>query len=263
MSDAAPSNPALLNPALKAAGAGKVYGTAKHRALRAVDFEVRAGETVALIGRSGAGKSTLARCLAGLDHLSEGEIFVEGRRVWPGLRRPTPGVQLVFQDSPMALNPRWTVENLIGEPLRLHGWKDKGRRGERVLQLMEEAGLSVELFERRPAQLSGGQRQRVAIARALAVPEVRVLILDEPMAGLDQSNEGRISSLLAGLQRRHSLALVYISHDLAAALRLADRVVVLENGCAVEQSPAETFATGAQHPASRALLAAMLPEREI
>ncbi len=241
---------------LKAAGAGKVYQdvragfgrTTSYRALGPVDFEIRAGETVAIVGRSGAGKSTLARCLAGLEPLTEGELWA------------VPGVQLVFQDSPTALNPRWTVLDLIGEPLRLRGVTGAALTG-RVRQIMDDAGLDTDLLDRRPDQLSGGQRQRVAIARALAVPGVQVLILDEPLTGLDPANQQRITSLLGRIQRQRALGLVYVTHDMAAALQAAGRVVVLENGRVVEQSPGADFSSGARHPASLALLAAMLPDR--
>jgi peptide/nickel transport system ATP-binding protein len=256
-------------PVLRTKGAGKVYEARRSpfgppvslRALGGVDLEIRAGETLAIVGRSGAGKSTLARCLAGLDFLTEGELWLDGTRLWPGSKRPAPGVQLVFQDSPMALNPRWSASDLIAEPLRLRGWS-KRECSERIQELLDETGLPTTLLDRRPGELSGGQRQRVAIARAIAPPGVRFLILDEPLSGLDSVNRQRILALLAAMRQRLSLGLVYVSHELAMVRTAAQRIVVLDQGRPVEQAPVADFFAGPRHEASRALLAAMLPDEE-
>jgi peptide/nickel transport system ATP-binding protein len=249
---------------LRSLGVGKVYPSrggswrtaAGFRALADVSFEVAEQESVAIVGRTGAGKSTLARCLAGLESISEGEIQFDAERRLPGPARPIPAVQLVFQHSSAALNPAWTVEEHIAEPLRIQGAPISV---ERIAALMRDVGLSAELRSRVPAALSGGQRQRVAIARALAAP-VRVLLLDEPLSGLDGLSREKIVALLNGLRRERRLSLVYITHDLAAAVRVADRIVVLHAGGVVEGRSSSAFLTEASNPVSRQLIAAMLPE---
>ena len=235
-------------PILATSGAAKLYATrsgASHPAFGPVDLAVYPGECVGLIGRSGAGKSTLARCLAGLEPLSQGEL-----RSPAGL--PRRAVQLIFQDSPAALNPAWTVAAILEEPLRLAGV------AAHVGPLLTQVGLAEGLLGRRPRELSGGERRRVAIARALAVPELRVLILDEPFAGLDADAAQAIAALLSELRTRRQLALLLITHDLAAVRRLAGRLYVMAAGRFVEQLPAAELAA-ARHPESRLLIEAMLP----
>jgi ABC-type dipeptide/oligopeptide/nickel transport system ATPase subunit len=244
---------------LRAERAGKTYRSRRglfrpareHRAFGPVDLEWRAGECAALVGRSGSGKSSLARCLAGHEPLTEGAL--SGTAVQGGSVR---GVQLVFQDSPLALNPRWSVAEILEEPARVCGRRESrtflGRR-------LEEAGLPADLLDRRPQQLSGGQRQRVAIARALAAHPLHALILDEPFAGLDSASAEHIQVLLWSLAVKRGLAVLWITHDLKRVCEAPGDVLAMEQGRIVERLSAREFAAAARHPASRALIDAMLP----
>ncbi|MFC9970055.1 ABC transporter ATP-binding protein [Spirillospora sp. NPDC127200] len=223
------------------------------RALDGVDFAVRPGEAVAVVGRSGSGKSTLVGVLAALDRPDTGRVVAAGRDVWGlrdrerrGLRR---GSGLVFQDALASFDPRYTVGRVVAEALG-------GRRGREpeVGALLERVGLDPAMAGRRPASLSGGERQRVALARALAAGP-RVLIADEPTTGLDVLAQERVLALLAELRRDTGLAVVFVTHDLRVARRVADRVVVLAGGRVAEDLPAAALG-GAAHPETRALLAA-------
>ncbi len=227
-----------------------------HRAFGPVDLCFHEGECVAVVGRSGAGKSTLARCLAGLERLSTGALFwgMDAKDVTQ--RGPGASVQLLFQDSPTAMNPAWSASAILTEPLLLNGISPSKQR---IAGLMAQVGLSQELLTRRPAQLSGGQRRRLSIARALALPSLRVLILDEPFAGLDERGAEAIAHLLSNLRREKRLATLLITHDLAGACRLADRLVVMDQGRIVEELPAQNFRQAAVCRESRALIDAMLP----
>ncbi|MBL8222427.1 MAG: ATP-binding cassette domain-containing protein [Bryobacterales bacterium] len=246
---------------LSVTGAGKRYVSRKgllgsrveHLAFGPVDLELNAGECVAVAGRSGAGKSTLARCLAGLEALSEGSLWADGVE-HPG--GPVPGVQLVFQDSPAAMNPAWSVDQIIREPLWLSGErKPEGR----IKELLEQVGLPDGLLGRRADQLSGGQRRRVLIARALGCAGLRVLLLDEPFAGLDDGSAEAIAGLVSRLRVEKGLALLLITHDLGSVARLAGRLVVMSQGRFVEQLEGNGLFAGARHEESRALIGAMLP----
>jgi ABC-type glutathione transport system ATPase component len=229
-------------------------------ALAGVDLDVPRGAIVALVGQSGSGKSTLARCLARLEEPTGGEIQFDGEDVLllspRGLRELRERVQLIFQDSAGALSPRLTAAEIVAEPLDILGRGDRRQRGERALELMESVGLSAECAGRRPLDLSGGQRQRLAIARALAV-EPRLLILDEAFTGLDASIQAQVSSLLLALRREKGLTYLVISHDLALMSVLADEVAIMFEGRVVERGAAAGLFTGARHPHTRALVAAV------
>ncbi|MEW2358723.1 ATP-binding cassette domain-containing protein [Spirillospora sp. NPDC029432] len=193
-------------------------------ALDGVDLDVRAGESVAVVGRSGSGKSTLVGVLAGLDRPEAGRVLAGERDVW-GLRdrerralRREAG--LVFQDAQASFDPRYTVERVVAEALG-------GREG--VAELLERVGLDPALAGRHPSTLSGGERQRVALARALA-SRPRILLADEPTTGLDVLAQERILDLLARLRREEGLAIVFVTHDPRVARRIADRVITLDAG---------------------------------
>lgn len=219
-----------------------------HRALSGINVGVQSGERVAIIGRSGSGKSTLARCLAGLMNPTEGELwFIEGH--------PSPRVQLIFQDSPTALNPYWTVRDLLLEPLH---FAKSSMVHQELHAMLSSIGLNENMLKRRPAQLSGGQRQRVALGRALFVPQLKILLLDEPFSGLDPEARGALEDLVAKSQHERQFATIYFSHDLARIRRLVDRVLVLDDGRLVDEAATNEFFRGRTHPASRALLDAML-----
>src|SRR5258705_3499452 len=186
-------------------------------AVDGIDLDVRAGETVALIGESGSGKSTLARCIARLVEPTSGEVTVgaarspalPNRSLWKAYR----DLQMVFQDPPSSLNPRMTARSIVDEPLRLHTGLDREARAVRVGELLAQVRLSPGLSDRYPRQLSGGECQRIAIARALAVGP-KVILLDEPTSSLDVSVRRQILELLQRIQREQELAYLFISHDL-------------------------------------------------
>ncbi|MGE0455084.1 MAG: ABC transporter ATP-binding protein [Vicinamibacteria bacterium] len=227
------------------------------QALLDVDLALAAGATLALVGESGGGKSTLARCVAGLEPADAGEIWFDGqdlsRLTGRELKRARRPIQLIFQDSAQALNPRFSAAAVVEEPLLLAGVARDGRR-ERALGLMQAVGLPRAWATRGPLELSGGQRQRLAIARALAA-EPRLLVLDEALAGLDLLVQAQIVNLLVELQEARALAYLYVSHDLALMARLADEVAVLERGRIVERGTPAQVLGAPRHPYTQALVA--------
>ena len=231
--------------------------------LRAVDdvsLRVDAAECVALVGPSGCGKTTLARIIAGLDRATSGEIVFAGERYHgddlPRARRED--ISLVFQDPFGSFDPRMTIEQSIGEPLRLEKL-DASTRVDRLIEAVETVGLDQSMLRRYPHEFSGGQRQRLAIARAL-VTRPRLLVLDEPVSALDVSVRGEVLALLARLQADFGLTYLIISHDLDMVRAVADRVLVMEAGKIVEEGrPREIFAQP-RHRLTQELMAARLPE---
>jgi peptide/nickel transport system ATP-binding protein len=200
------------------------------QALEQIDLSVDEGATLAIIGRSGSGKSTLARCIAGFETTDSGEILLEGRKHEPG-----PQVQMIFQDVGMALNPRFTAAEVIGEPLDIAGKADALERRKRTLDLMEEVGLDPSWQGRPSHQFSGGQRQRLALARALAAGP-KLLVLDEPFSGLDLPLQAQMVRLLLEVQARHRLTCIWIGHDLSFLSYFAHEVVVMDRGRIVEST---------------------------
>jgi ABC-type dipeptide/oligopeptide/nickel transport system ATPase subunit len=237
-------------------GLGLFRAAAAHRAFGPVDLELRQGECLAVVGRSGAGKSTLGRCLAGLEKLTQGKLLAGPDREDVTRHGLGPAAQLLFQDSPTAMNPAWSVSAILNEALALAG---RGTAKVETGFLLQQVGLTQDLLTRRPDQLSGGQRRRVAIARALAVPSLRVLILDEPFSGLEATSAERIAMLLDKLRIEQGVALLLITHDLASVGRLASRLAVMAEGQVVEELSLADFPGAAQHAETRALIEAMLP----
>ncbi|MBT0565867.1 ABC transporter ATP-binding protein [Williamsia sp. CHRR-6] len=213
------------------------YAKDEAPALDSVSLTVGAGETVALVGESGAGKSTLGRILIGLQQVSSGTATVAGvdvRRLSTRARRSlAPHIGVVFQDPGSSLNPEHSVGDSLELPLRIHTDLDRGQRAERVAELLGEVGLDPAFATRHPRELSGGQRQRVALARALATGP-SLLVADEPTSALDAKTQRSVLELLAQLRMRHGFASVIITHNLAVAEAVADRIVVLRNGVVVE-----------------------------
>jgi peptide/nickel transport system ATP-binding protein len=230
-------------------------------ALAGVSLTIERGRVVALVGESGSGKSTLARCLAGLEEPTSGEILFEGADVsslrGAALRAFRHSVQLLFQDSAVALSPRLTATEIVSEPLEILGRGGPAERRRRALELMERVGLSSAEADRRPLELSGGQRQRLAIARALAV-KPRLLILDEAFTGLDTSIQAQVAAVLHDLRGREGLTYLCISHDLALMSVFADEVAILFEGRIVERADAARLFAAPAHPHTRALVAAVL-----
>jgi len=219
------------------------------RDLHGVTFSLEKGKTLGLVGVSGAGKSTLARRLSFQQPPSRGEIILDGQP----LRAMSPDVQLLFQEPASSLNPRFTAEAILAEPLVIHRRGTPTTRRRQATELMEVVGLPPQALGRTALQFSGGERQRLAIARALALAP-KLLILDEPFAGMDLAIQAQISTLLLDLQQRRSLTYILISHDFAAVVRLAHHVAVMENGQIVEYAPLAALLSGPQHPRTRELL---------
>ena len=227
-------------------------------AVDGVSLEIGRGETVALVGESGSGKSSLAQAIVRLVPASSGEVRFAGGDVLAArgesLRRLRRGMQIVFQDSATALNPRMRVGDAVAEGLIIHDLVPAGEQPGRVAQLLDEVGLDQGLARRLPRDLSGGQRQRVGIARALAV-DPTLLICDEPVSALDVSVQSQILALLRGLQQRRGLACLFIAHDLAVVRQIAQRTVVMYLGRVAESGPTEALLANPRHPYTQALLA--------
>jgi oligopeptide/dipeptide ABC transporter ATP-binding protein len=230
-------------------------------AVDAVDLDVAAGQSVGIVGESGCGKSTLARAILALVRPQAGTIDWRGRAVRlddaVGLKRMRRELQVVFQDPVGSLDPRMSVGESVAEALEaLEGVRDRATADARVAATLAEVGLDAALRTRYPHELSGGQCQRVAIARAI-VARPRLLVCDEAVSALDVSVQAQIVNLLDELRRRHGLALLFISHNLAVVRHLCDEVVVLYLGRVVERAPRAAIFAVPRHPYTRALLAAV------
>jgi oligopeptide transport system ATP-binding protein len=231
--------------------------------IRAVDdlhLDLRAGETLGIVGESGCGKSSLARALIGLETPKSGSIRYGGRELaklskkeWRPLRRE---LQMVFQDPLGSLNPRHTVGQIVAEPLReLCPEIPAAEHAQRVARMLERVGLAADIVDRHPHEFSGGQAQRIAIARALIV-QPKVLICDEAVSALDVSVRAQIVNLLMDLRQEYGLTLIFIAHDLPIVRYLCDRVVVMYLGRVMEQAGSEELFGLPKHPYTRALLEA-------
>jgi ABC-type glutathione transport system ATPase component len=234
-------------------------------ALQDVSLDLTAGKTLALAGVSGSGKSTLARCLVLLEKPSSGQILYEGndllRLAMPALKRARREIQLIFQDSASALNPNLTIEQILREPLVIHEPStSSSEKQTRIRQVMQSAELPEKWLPRKPLDLSGGQRQRIAIARSLIL-KPKLLILDEALSALDLSTQGQIANLLLQLQEQHSLAYLFITHDLPLAASISHEAAILAAGRIIHRGPPSILFTANLH-ASPASLRPASPSRE-
>ncbi|MFC7546852.1 dipeptide ABC transporter ATP-binding protein [Plantactinospora sp. GCM10030261] len=262
--------PSAPEPLLAVSDLRKVFQDGQRRtvAVDGLSFEVHRGETVALVGESGCGKTTTGRCVLGLErpdggHIRVGDHELDARehRVDRAFRRD---VQMVFQDPTTSLNPSLTVAQTLGEPLRLHGVVARSGERARTVELLRQVQLPESLLSRYPGELSGGQKQRVCVARALAT-EPALIVLDEPTSALDVSLRRSLIELLRSLQRRHQLSYLFITHDFSSLSLIADRVVVMHQGRAVESRPTTEVIERPEHPYTRQLIAAIPrtdPDRE-
>ncbi|WP_269395313.1 ABC transporter ATP-binding protein [Maritalea porphyrae] len=230
------------------------------RAVSDVSFCVEDGEVLGVVGESGCGKSTLGRSLLRLIEPSAGEVLYEGRDIIGLNRKDMKSVrrdlQIIFQDPFGSLNPRHKVGHLIGEPLDVHDIGSRTQRLEKVKELVEIVGLPQNAIDRYPHEFSGGQRQRIAIARALAL-DPKLIVADEAVSALDVSIQSQIINLIAKLQKRLSLSIIFISHDLSVIRHVSDRIAVMYLGRIVEIGPTERVMANPRHPYTHSLLSAI------
>lgn len=240
---------------------GRVVGNV--HAVDGVSVEIRRGETLGLVGESGCGKSTFGRTVLRLLEPTSGQIWFDGRDITvlrgSELRAIRREMQIVFQDPFSSLDPRHTVEKIVGEGFAIHGTassppgREKFVERERIHQLVEEVGLAEDHLRRFPHEFSGGQKQRIALARALSL-EPDFIVLDEPTSALDVSVQAQMLNLLRRLQSKLNLTYLFISHDLSVVNYIGDRIAVMYLGKIIELAPADGFIQRVIHPYSRALV---------
>ena len=228
-------------------------------AVKGISFSVEKGKTLAIVGESGSGKSTLARIITLIDAPTAGELLLDGNKVDIArhglsheMRRK---VQIVFQNPYGSLNPRQKIGDILGEPLKINTDKPAAERRELAMRMLKKVGLGEEHYNRYPHMFSGGQRQRIAIARALML-NPSLLVLDEPVSALDLSVQAQVLNLLADLQDEFQLTYIFISHDLSVVRYIADEVMVMYFGEAVEYGSRDAVFTDPQHSYTKTLFAA-------
>jgi peptide/nickel transport system ATP-binding protein len=236
------------------------WKTGAVRALDGVSFEVRAGETLGIVGESGCGKSTLGKTLVGIHQPEGGRILFEGKDIAgqsaAERRAVVPQLQYCYQDPGNSLDPRWVIRRSLAEPLIVHTALTPGDRNARIGQILQQVGLPLTHLDLYPHELSGGQQRRVGLARILTL-HPRLVVLDEPTSGLDVSVQASVLRLLRELQRAFSLTYLFISHDLSVVRTMCDRVAVMYLGRIVELAPTETLFSAPKHPYTQSLLSAI------
>lgn len=245
-------------------------GSSVPRVVKAVDgvsFDIEQGETLGLVGESGCGKSTLGKALLRLTPITSGKVLYKGKDLAHAsnseMREQRKNLQMIFQDPYASLNPRMTVGNIIGEPIRTFNLASGGSVEQKVQNLMETVGMNRRFIKRYPHEFSGGQRQRIGIARALAV-DPEFIVADEPISALDVSIQAQIMNLMDELQKEKKLTYLFISHDLRAVRHVADRVAVMYLGKIVELADAKEVYANPLMPYTKALISAVpVPDPEI
>jgi peptide/nickel transport system ATP-binding protein len=264
----------MSSPLLEVRGLSKTYtlpkqtlfgSSGKLTALSNISFNLQAGKSLGIVGESGSGKSTLARLVMALDIPTQGEVIFQGRNLHQlstgDLKAARTNFQMVFQDPYGSLDPRQKVDVIVAEPLEANAGLNKSNRRESAAAALAEVGLSSADLDKYPHEFSGGQRQRIALARAL-ITRPALIVADEPVSALDVSVQAQVLNLMQDLQERLGVSYLFISHDLAVVNLICDDVVVLKDGIAVEQGSTASLFKNAQHPYTRALLAAV-PGHEI
>lgn len=236
-------------------------------AVDGVTFDVRKGETLGLVGESGCGKTTVGRCILRLLEPTSGEVLFDGRNILPlddeQMRKLRADMQIVFQDPYASLNPRWTIKDIVGEPLLVSKMAKGEELRSRVLDLLSIVGLSEDHMNRFAHEFSGGQRQRIGIARALAMSP-KFVVLDEPTSSLDVSVQAQTLNMIRKLQHDLALTYLFISHNLSVIKHMSDRIAVMYLGKIVELAPKQELFKRQLHPYTQALFQAIpIPDPEI
>ncbi|WP_181969096.1 ABC transporter ATP-binding protein [Paenibacillus jamilae] len=259
------------NNLIEVEGLKKYFNVGKNRVLKAVDnlnFYIREGETLGMVGESGCGKSTAGRTILRLYEPTAGSVRFNGTDIYklsPGkMKAMRRDMQMIFQDPYASLNPRFTVSDIIGEALDIHNMAgSRAERKKRIEELLDLVGLNPDHATRYPHEFSGGQRQRIGIARALAV-NPKFIICDEPISALDVSIQAQVVNLLKELQERLGLTYLFIAHDLSMVKHISDRVAVMYRGRMVELAESSELYANPIHPYTKMLLSAIpLPDPEV
>ncbi|ANS75122.1 peptide ABC transporter ATP-binding protein [Paenibacillus yonginensis] len=261
----------MSQPLIEVDGLKKFFNVGQGKTLKAVNdisFSIQKGETLGLVGESGCGKSTAGRTILRLYEPTAGSVRFEGTDIYklsPGkMKAMRRDMQMIFQDPYASLNPRFTVMDIIGEALDIHGLAgSRKERKKRVEELLDMVGLKSDHASRYPHEFSGGQRQRIGIARALAV-NPKFIICDEPISALDVSIQAQVVNLLTELQNKLGLTYLFVAHDLSMVKHISDRVAVMYLGKVVELAPSEELYSNPQHPYTQTLLSAIpVPDPEV